>query len=460
MRGTTKESFKHLYRNFCDIGVTAIIAVEFWYVWDKFLNGLLYQRYLGKGNLLMVTVYVVIAILFLYTFGAYNIGVNKWSNVVLSQIMGMFCTNVVETIITILMAGKTYVLGNIIRTYLWLFIVQCISLFVVTVPVMWLYRHIFPPYRMLHIYGDYENDLTIKMNARGDKYIIDGEISCQESFVKISDLISQYEAVLINDVPSGIRNKILKLCFDQKKRVYFTPKISDIIIKASNELNLFDTPLYLCRNLGMSGGQRFVKRLGDILISLIGIVLTSPIMLVTAIAIHAYDKGPVFYRQVRCTIHGREFKIFKFRSMIINAEADGKARLAEENDSRITPVGKFIRSTRIDELPQFFNILMGDMSVVGPRPERPEINREYCEEVPEFAYRLRVKAGLTGYAQVYGKYNTTSYDKLKLDMIYVEKCSIGLDIKLILQTLKVIFQKEATEGLEKGATNASTGNGK
>ena len=148
----------------------------------------------------------------------------------------------------------------------------------------------------------------------------------------------------------------------------------------------------------------------------------------------------------------------KFRSMITDAEKDGKARLATENDDRITPVGKFIRATRIDELPQFFNILKGDMSLVGPRPERPEINKEYYEELPEFAYRLRVKAGLTGYAQVYGKYNTTSYDKLKLDLIYVERCSILLDIQLILLTLRVVFTKDATEGLEEGQTNASTKN--
>ena len=171
---------------------------------------------------------------------------------------------------------------------------------------------------------------------------------------------------------------------------------------------------------------------------------------VAAIAIHKYDGGPVFFRQKRCTRNGRVFEILKFRSMIVDAEKDGKARLATENDDRITPVGHFIRKTRIDELPQFFNILKGDMSFVGPRPERPEIVAEYEKEFPEFDLRMKVKAGLTGYAQVYGKYNTTAYDKLKLDLIYVQKYSLLMDLRLIFMTVKVIFMKESTEGLDDG----------
>ena len=200
--------------------------------------------------------------------------------------------------------------------------------------------------------------------------------------------------------------------------------------------------------------QRAVKRTGDIILSLIGIILTSPIMLVVAILIHSYDTGPVFYKQERYTIHKKVFKVIKYRSMIVDAEKNTGARLASENDDRITPIGHFIRSTRIDEIPQFFNILKGDMSFVGPRPERPEIHEEYCEKVPEFDFRLSVKAGLTGYAQVFGKYNTTTYDKLKFDMIYVQKASILLDMQLILLTLRVVFQKESTEGVEEGEKTA------
>ena len=333
--------------------------------------------------------------------------------------------------------------------------VQMVALFIVTYGSTKIYRAIFPPFSILNIYGEYENDLVFKMNRRADKYRITGEMSCKEPLEKITNELQYYDAVLINDVPSEIRNDIIKACFATGKRVYFTPKISDILIKGSDEVNLFDTPLYLCKNVGMDAISATIKRIGDILISGVGIILTSPIMIITAILIHSYDGGPVFYKQTRCTIGGKEYKIMKFRSMITDAEKDGKARLASVNDDRITPIGHFIRATRIDELPQFFNILKGEMSFVGPRPERPEIIAEYVKEVPEFAFRTHVKAGLTGYAQVYGKYNTTSYDKLKLDMIYCEKCSVLLDIQLILMTLRVIFTKDATEGVAEGETNAN-----
>ena len=177
-------------------------------------------------------------------------------------------------------------------------------------------------------------------------------------------------------------------------------------------------------------------------------------MIVTAAAIKLYDGGPVLYRQVRCTRDMREFRILKFRSMCTDAEKDGVARLAAKNDSRITPIGKFIRMTRIDELPQLFNILNGEMSFIGPRPERPEIIRQYQEDMPEFTFRTKVKAGLAGYAQVYGKYNTTPYDKLKLDLFYIENYSVWLDLKLMLLTLKILFQAESTEGVDENQTTA------
>lgn len=204
----------------------------------------------------------------------------------------------------------------------------------------------------------------------------------------------------------------------------------------------------------MTVEQRFLKRAIDIICSLILIVLSSPFMLITAILVKCYDGGPVLYKQVRCTRNMQEFKILKFRSMRTDAEKDGVARLASKNDNRITPIGKFIRKVRIDELPQLFNILKGEMSFIGPRPERPEIIKQYQEEMPEFTFRTKVKAGLAGYAQVYGKYNTTPYDKLKLDLFYIENYSIWLDLKLMLLTLKILFQPDSTEGVEENQITA------
>ena len=200
--------------------------------------------------------------------------------------------------------------------------------------------------------------------------------------------------------------------------------------------------------------KHFVKRLIDIVLSSIAIVVLAIPMLIVAVIIKIDSPGPVLFKQKRIGIHKKTFTILKFRSMRTDAEKDGVARLAQKNDSRITPIGKFIRKCRIDELPQLINILRGDMSFIGPRPERPEIIAQYLEIMPEFAFRMKVKAGLAGYAQVYGKYNTTPYDKLKLDLTYIENYTVWLDIKLMLLTLKILFWPDSTEGVEESQITA------
>ena len=180
------------------------------------------------------------------------------------------------------------------------------------------------------------------------------------------------------------------------------------------------------------------------------------IMLAVGIAIKATDGGPAFYKQCRLTKDGKTFNVLKFRSMRVDAEKDGVARLSTgENDDRITPIGKFIRKCRLDELPQLINIFKGEMSLVGPRPERPEIAEQYYEELPEFALRLQAKAGLTGYAQVYGKYNTTPYDKLQMDLMYISNPSFVEDLKIMFATVRILFEAESTEGVAQGQTTAT-----
>ncbi|MDD7327141.1 MAG: exopolysaccharide biosynthesis polyprenyl glycosylphosphotransferase [Lachnospiraceae bacterium] len=448
------ESMKHLYRGISNIVITLVVTLLFSYVWEEWLNILLDRPFLTLGGTTMIVIYMVLAIFFIHGFGGYEIGVSRISHASIGCALASLIVNFLMMVFTVMMVGYKSLIPGIIVAYVELFLADVIILFIITYVLTWLYRRIFPPYQMLQIHGEHVNNLDHKMGLRRDKYVIAETVMDTAPFDVITAKIDKYEAVLINDVPSELKNKILKYCFDRQKRVYFTPKISDIIVKESEELNLFDSPLYLSRNIGFSLGQRIVKRTGDIILSLLGIAITSPVMLVVAIMIHSYDKGPVFYKQERYTIHKKRFKVIKFRSMIVDAEKKSGARLASENDDRITPIGHFIRATRIDEIPQFFNILKGDMSFVGPRPERPQIHEEYCEKVPEFDFRLSVKAGLTGYAQVYGKYNTTTYDKLKFDMIYVQKASIILDLQLILLTLRVVFQKESTEGVEEGEKTA------
>ena len=228
------------------------------------------------------------------------------------------------------------------------------------------------------------------------------------------------------------------------------------MIMSSEKINMFDTPLLLFRNCGLTVEKQVIKRIFDIVCSSVMLVVLSPLLLLIALLVKCYDGGPVFYKQERLTKDGKVFFVYKFRSMRVDSEKHG-ARLAMKGDSRVTPVGKVLRNIHFDELPQLFNIIKGDMSLVGPRPERPEIAAEYTKEIPEFPYRLKVKAGLTGYAQVYGKYNTTPYDKLKLDLTYIENYSFILDLQLIATTVKILFQKENTEGVEKWQVSASAG---
>lgn len=446
------EFLKKIYINAANLIIILALSALFYLNWLERWNGMMDRDYEGKGNLLMGFVYVVMLAVFFKVWGGFKLGVSKLGNLLLEQAFALLCTNILVYIQMVLMVGQIDVLLELAVGTLRLAILEMLLVIFLEIIFVSLYKKLFPPYRMLQINGLHKNHLNRKMNERSDKYNICEEISVFETEETVFEKIRQYDAVLLNDIPSKYKNRILKYCFEHSVRVYFTPKISDIIVKGTEEINLFDSPLFLCKNLGLDMGQRFVKRCMDIVISLPGLILASPFILVAAICIKAYDRGPVFFRQERCTYQGRKFQIYKLRSMIVDAEKDGKPRLASDDDDRITPVGKFIRMTRIDELPQLFNVLKGDMSIVGPRPEREEYIQKYIEEMPEFSYRLKVKGGLTGYAQVYGKYNTTAYDKLKLDLIYIVNYSVLLDLQILLETLKVIFRKESTEGVKEQPT--------
>ncbi len=302
-----------------------------------------------------------------------------------------------------------------------------------------LYFLLYPPRKLIILYGSRQAvSLILKMTQRVDKYMICESISISEPPEKIRELILKYEGVIICGIPEIQRNEYLRFCFEKSVRVYIVPEISDIIIRGSEDIRLFDTPLLLCRNYGLTAEQQILKRLFDIVFSLIAVVMLSPIMIVSAFAVKLCDGGNVFYKQKRLTRDGKEFYVYKFRSMIADAEKNG-IKLASEHDDRITPVGKILRKFRIDEFPQLFNILVGDMSVVGPRPERPELTEIYKKDMPEFIFRLKVKAGLTGYAQVTGVYDTSPADKLKMDLMYIENYSFRMDLQIILMTIKTMF---------------------
>lgn len=419
-------------------------AVWFGYYYPKIIQ---YDTKLYfKGFVLILGIYLILLYLFFNTYGGLKIGFMKSMDMSLSQMFGLICTNVVTYFLLSLIHGWLVPVVPLLQA----------TLVQVAVAVLWIllsnrmYKKMFPPRKLLLIYGDRSiDDILFKFATRKDKFDIRKCIKVSEGTDKILDEIdSQYDGVVLWDIPTADRNRLLKYCYSQSIRIYMMPKISDVIMMGSEALHLFDTPIVLTRETALTVEQRFIKRCIDVICSVILLVLAFPFMLVTAIVIKAYDGGPVLYKQIRCTRDAKEFYILKFRSMRVDAEKDGVARLAAKNDSRITPIGKFIRAVRIDELPQLINILKGEMSFIGPRPERPEIIAQYVQEMPEFAFRTKVKAGLAGYAQVYGKYNTTPYDKLKLDLTYIENYSVWLDIRLMLLTLKILLSPESTEGVD------------
>ena len=413
------------------------------YVWYGYYNPLLKNPFWRRGNWLIIVLYGVLLLFFLKTYGGLKIGFLKKGNLIYSQILSVVFVNIV-TYIQIALIDKKF------HNVLMILVVTLLDVVVIvawTFVFQWIYGRIFPPRRMLYVHGNRSTSyLRDKINSREDKYQICRNLDYRCGMERLFKEIDKYDAVIIDDIPSHERNRLIKECYNRSIRTYSAPKISDILIRSSGEMNLFDSPLLLSKNDGLQIEQKIVKRLLDIAISAVGLLITSPLFLLIAISIKCTDRGPVFYKQKRLTQGGKEFKIYKFRTMIQDAEKGGRAVLARDEDDRILPVGKILRRLRLDELPQLWNILKGDMSMVGPRPERPELMAEIVEEIPEFVYRLKVKAGLTGYAQVYGKYNTTAYDKLKLDLTYIRNYSIFLDLKLILMTPKVMFLKESTEG--------------
>ncbi len=447
-----KAGVRYLYRGLCNLILAAVATACYAHIWATYLNPMQWVMFRFAGNILMYGLYFVFTLLFNHLFAGFQIGVNRKSIVVSSQAVAMILVNIVAIVYSSLaigyMANVSYFhyFLTVAKYFLVVYIVEVFLMMVLDVLMIDLYRRLFPPHQILEITGNYENNLSRKMNTRRDKYVVTNQVSCDEGLDHIEEMMKDYDAVLLNDIPSEIKNQILKMCFKNNKRVYFTPKISDLMVKYSSEINMFDTPLYLNRNMGLSIGNRIFKRFCDIFLSLIILILTSPFTIVTAILIHLEDGGPVFFRQERVTLGGKRFMILKFRSMIVNAEAEGKANPASSDDDRITKVGRVIRATRIDELPQLLNILKGEMSLIGPRPERVEHVEKYTEQIPEFPFRHAVKGGLTGYAQVYGKYNTSALDKLKMDLTYIMDYSPLLDIQILAETVKVVFRKESTEG--------------
>ncbi len=424
----------------------SVLTILYFLVWRFYYQSVVSRNFYGRGRYLLCAVYFLLVLILFYLGDSFKFGHRKLSEVLVSQWISLLIVNVL-TYFQLCLIGNRML--NVVAMLI-LFVEDLALSLLCTYLYTRIYHNLYVPKNMVMIYGnDNALNLKFKMEGRPDKYRITKIMHYTDGRDAIIKEIAAHDAVIINDIPAETRNDILKYCYQYGIRTYVTPKISDIILRGGEEISLFDTPLYLERGRGLTTMQKAVKRLFDLILCCIALVPCLPIMAVIAIRIKREDGGPVFYRQERVTEGGRTFEILKFRSMIVDAEKEGKSIPATDNDPRITKVGRRIRSSRLDELPQILNIFKGDMSWVGPRPERTEHVERYCEEVPEFSYRLKVKGGLTGYAQVYGKYNTSAYDKLRLDLIYIENYSFALDIKLLLMTLQIMLSKESTEGFDK-----------
>lgn len=280
---------------------------------------------------------------------------------------------------------------------------------------------------------------TLKKSRMNIRYVIPSD-EMQKAFKRLKDM----EEVFISDnVSDEDKMKIITECLAEKKVVYIVPRLFEISLASARMVQFEDMPAFMLERLGLTVEQRFFKRMFDLVVSFLGIIITSPLMLLAACLVKFTSKGPVIFKQVRMTVGNKKFKVLKFRTMYDGAEAETGPVLSNGDDHRITKVGRLLRNLRIDELPQLFNVLKGDMSFVGPRPERPFFVEQFSKEIPEYVHRYLVKAGITGYAQIYGKYDTTPEDKLRYDLLYIKDYNLLLDIKLILQTFKVLTGKKA-----------------
>ncbi|MEE5993183.1 MAG: sugar transferase [Oscillospiraceae bacterium] len=429
------EQFRHILSFLGALLLMCFLTVQFADVWQDFYSNNIILPFYRRGNWVMIAIYATVLFLFFKVYNGFKVGYLRKTDIVFSQLLAVLGTNVLNYLQISLIARN---FANP-EPMLLLTIKEMIVVICWTSLMQRIYFALYPPRKLIIVYDSpFAAALVLKMSERVEKYMICESVSVSEGYERITEKIRQYDGVIIHDISADIRNALIKFCFQNQLRAYIVPKVSDIILSGADTLRLFDTPLLLCRNQGLTLEQRLLKRLFDIIFSVIALLILSPLMLICALAVKCCDGGKIFYKQKRLTEGGREFDCCKFRSMIPNAEEHG-VQLASEYDTRITPVGRILRRFRLDELPQLFNILKGEMSVVGPRPERPELTRKYQEKFPEFEFRLSVKAGLTGYAQVTGGYHTSPYDKLRMDLMYIENYSLLKDMQIILMTVKTML---------------------
>lgn len=401
---------------------------------------------------LVMAIFIALYITYGHIYGSFYLSMVRISEMLYSQCLSLILSDGIMFIILCLIRQGLVDIKPMIIT----FGVQiCISVIWCVIAHIWYFKK-FPAKKTIIVYDHGENiENLIGAYGLRKKFDVKAAIDVDDCICDKFHALEGMETVFLCGTHSRDRNKVIKYCVEHGITTFVLPRIGDIIMSGAKRVNLFHLPFLRVGRYEPDLEYIIVKRIFDVIMSVIALIVASPVMVVTAIAIKMTDGGPVFYKQKRLTKDGKVFDVLKFRSMRQDAEKDGVARLSTgDNDDRVTPVGKIIRKVRIDELPQLINILEGSMSIVGPRPERPEIAEQYQKELPEFALRLQAKAGLTGYAQVYGKYNTTPYNKLQMDLMYIAQPNFFEDLRIIFATIKILFLPDSTEGVAKGMETA------
>lgn len=430
-----------------------MVLIPFLIIARFFYEDRMYGEMNFRGNWLVILLFAVIYIICAIAYQVFQIQIVRIQELVYSQILSLMVTDIVMFVIIWLVNLR---FPNIIPMLV-AFAIQCgLAVLWAFIAHKW-YFYRFKPAKTLIIYDHRvgQVDELLRQEGLDIRFKIAGVEHISKFQSGDMSRLDRMDAVFLSGVHSHDRNQILKYCTFRNINAYVIPRVGDVILTGAQKIYMLNLPILKVSRYNPAHEYLFIKRFFDIIFSAIGIGICSPLMLVLAIIIKKTDGGPVLYRQVRLTRYRKQFEMLKFRSMIPDAEKDGVARLsAGESDKRVTGVGRFMRRYRMDEIPQLFNVIRGDMSLVGPRPERPEIAQVYESKLPEFALRLQVRAGLTGIAQVYGRYNTEPYDKLLLDLTYISKPSFSQDIKIMLATIKTLFIKESTEGVKPGQVTA------
>ncbi len=413
-----------------------------------------YLRHINRTVATTLLTFAVMIIAMHAVYGGFDVGRKKSKPVISAMVAGTVMTDLVAYLQMEIMNVNVNNNSHLVLfgrdcLYLLLAIVLQVGIIILFVRVgNDLYFRFHPPRKVLLIPGEWRQEQPLRSKIGRYKLQWDVEDCALYSAPDIQARIANAEVIFLAEMPETDKAVLLKICYDLRKDIMCKAQLQETVLANSRPAIVDDAPFLEIEYYKMSFFQRAAKRIGDILISGTALVLLSPLIGIIALAIRAEDHGPVIFRQTRLTIRGRPFTIWKFRTMKVEDSASGSEVSTAIDDPRITKVGKVLRRFRMDEIPQFINVLRGEMSLVGPRPEMISNIDRYKAQLPDFVYREKMKAGITGYAQIEGRYNTTPEDKLMLDLMYIESFSIWLDVKLLMRTVTVIFKHDSTQGFE------------